>query len=182
MALKLEPSKVAELLANPNTYATTFHVILLATLGEQFYSMDPVEIFSELESRFNCRIAEEGENRINALLTLMSSDVALQDPEAFQAVAQSLAGGEIGDAMDGLLDTLESLEVLWALYELTLNQEQEDEASPAVLRFIDEVLASENDEDGMEGVQQDLEEMKVRLHTQLASMGVAPEDLLAFIR
>lgn len=166
---------VARLLENPETLATVLHVVALTAYGESIYAADPLTIYRQLEEDFGCRLPVEAENRLNAINFALTTDAFYQDPEAFTAIASSLYGGDIGGASEEMFDALTLPELVWALYEVRLNRDEEELFSSQVNRLITETLQRETEA----GVQVDdfLEEMKVELHTQLAELGLQAEDL-----
>ncbi|HSW48959.1 MAG TPA: hypothetical protein VLH09_02240 [Bryobacteraceae bacterium] len=163
------------LLESPDTRATVLHVILLAAYGQDIYTTDPLALYRQLEEDFGIRLPVEAENRINALFLALTTDAFYLDAEAFSAVASALYGGDIGDDAEDMFDALTVPEICWALYEVKLNREEEDELAPPVLALVTETLQRETA--GSESVDNFLEEMKVDLHTQLAELGVPAEDL-----
>lgn len=169
-----------ELLEGRDTFATVLHAILIASYGELIYQMDPLELYARVREDFNAVIPEEGENRINALMTALTSDLFYQDPEAFTAVAEAFSSGDIGDAADGMFDDDLTLgEALWGMYEVKLNREDEEPLGPAVLRLLEKVMHEEISERGHESVLEFLEDQKTDLHAQFAKLGAPAEILLA---
>jgi hypothetical protein len=173
--------RARELLEGTDTFATVIHAILIAAYGEAIYSMDPLELYAQVKEDFDAVIHEEGENRINAIMTALTSDLVYQDPEAFSAVAEALNSGDIGDAIGGMFDDLTMPEVVWALYELQLNREDEEPFSPAVKQLIDRTIAEENSERGSAHVDEFMDDQKTELHAQFAKLGVPAEPLLAHL-
>lgn len=171
----------SELLEAPGTLATALHSILISAYGEQAYTADPVELFALLEEDFNCKLSIEAENRINAIFLALTTDAFYTDAEAFESIADALYSGDIGDAVDGLFEQLTMPELLWALYEVELNNDKPTEFSAAVGKLIAEVSQREYSENGFQYADDNLEEMKVDLHVQLKKLGVPPETIMAHL-
>ncbi len=148
---------------------------MLAAYGEEIYTSDPLELYRRLEEDFTCRIPESAENKINAIFLALTTDAFYQDSEAFSAISASLYDGTLGDDIEDMFDALTMQELVWALYEVRLNREDEEPFSPQVDKFIAETLQRETE--AGHAVENFLEEMKVDLHTQLAELGVPADDL-----
>jgi hypothetical protein len=170
-----------KLLEGEDTFATVLHVILLAAYGPDLYEADPLEIYARVKEDFGAVIPEEGENRLNALLMALQTDAFYQSAQAFESISSALHSGDIGDEAEGVFDGITLPEVLWGLYEVKLNREDEDPLSPEVEALIARTIADECSEQGLEYVEQHLEAMKVDLHTQLAELGVPGEDLHCYL-
>lgn len=171
----------SELLESPSTTATVIHAIALAAYGDLLYSADPVELFALLEEDFKCQIPNEAENRLNAILLAVNTDAFYHDVEAFESIADALHSGDIGDAVDGLFEQLTLPELLWALYEVELNRDHPQQFSASVGKLISEVSTREYSENGFQYADDHLEEMKVKLHTQLKKLGVPAETIMTHI-
>jgi hypothetical protein len=163
------------LLESPETCATTLHAIMLAAYGEEVYTADPLTLYRQLEDDFRCRLPEAAENRINALFFALTTDAFYHESEAFSAIAASLYDGTLGDGVEDMFDALTMQELVWALYEVRLNREDEESFSPEVDQFIAETLQRETE--AGKTVDNFLDDMKVDLHAQLAELGVPAEDL-----
>ena len=186
----LDKKAASALLREPDTLATTLHVILLTAYPELYGDpvngtepLDPLEIYARVSEDFNAIIPEEGENRINALLTAIPTDLFYLDPVAFIGVANALYSGDIGDMVDGMMDDLTIPEILWAIYEIGLNRDDEPEFSDAVKKLIDFEIRSEaqdleeDPDDVVPYYTRFVEEMKTDLTLQLRQLGVGIEAL-----
>ncbi len=171
----------SKLLESPETFATTLHVILLAAYGAAVYEMDPLDIYAQVKDDFGVVIPEEGENRLNAMFMALTTDAFYQSAQAFESIATALHSGEIGDEVEGLFDSMTLPETLWALYEVKLNREDEDPLAPEVDALIIRTIADECSEDGLQYVEQHMEQQKVDLHSELLKLGVPAEDLHYYI-
>ena len=172
---------VAELLRNPDTAGTVLLTILLRTYGEDIFDVDPVELYVRIQEDFRTTMSEEGENRLNALIMALSSNAFYEDPDVFRAVAAALYDGDLGDLINGTIDDITLPEILWAIYEVGLLREDEEdpEFAPAVQRIIDEEIAQaaeEADLDNPDSVvpyyERFVEDMKEDMLQQLRRLGV----------
>lgn len=122
------------MLASDTTFAFTLMTILLAYYDQEvFDEEEPEALFSRIEDDFNIKLSEEVENRINAALLVMTSDLAYTQVAAFKSVALALADGNIGSIPQGGDEELNAAEILWAVTEIgLLNGESFDEVSEAM--------------------------------------------------
>lgn len=176
----------AELFRDSDTLGTVILVILLLQYDVDIFEQDPLEIYARINEDFHATLSEEGENRLNALLLALQTDDFYDDPLVFRSIASALYDGDLGDMVSGTLDDLTIPEILWAIYEVGLlrDENEQDEFSPAVQRVIDEELANEAEEqdlDDPEAVlpyyERFIEHMKKTLHEQLAKLGLVESDI-----
>jgi hypothetical protein len=165
-APQLNEDAARALLDDPDARATALHGLLLVAFGEQLYGseeldpMDSLEIFAGLEERFNVSLTEEVENKIQALLLAMSTDGFYEDPNVFIAVAESLLDGDLGDLPTGGSSGLSQMEILWAIYEVAVNRDDNvPDFSPAVQEMIDRLVVDEAQEDNDPDIPIDIHEM-----------------------
>jgi hypothetical protein len=146
--------EVGDLLSDPETTATTLLVIALRAYGEEVFGneetgippMDPVELWIRLEEDFNAKVHENCENKLNALMTALASDAFYENIQVFVAVASALEDGDLGDLVEGQMEPLTVPEMLWAIYEVELNRDDEQDFSPAIVDFMDKTMNEEADE------------------------------------
>lgn len=115
--IKIDKAEAAKLLESDETFAFTLMVILLATYDQEVFDENPVVLFSRIESDFRIKLPEEAENRINAVLTAMTTDLFYTQYSVFKSIALALCEGDIGDGED---DDLNAAEILWAITEVGL--------------------------------------------------------------
>ena len=154
--MELNRKEAAALIRDPGTYMTTLFVILHYEYGEDVYFEDPLVIFANLEEDFNAKLPLQAENRINAGLTCIPSDMFYRDVAAFSAVVNTLYSGDLGD--DIFLDEITVPEILWAGFEiefvreaiahvfgtdLTIPESQQD-FSPVIDRLVKAAAAKES--------------------------------------
>jgi len=183
LPLKLDPRACGAALADPDSYAFTLLTVILGTFpSEEIFGDDdngPVPVpllFNLLEEKFGVRIPISNENRIQAALFLLTSgDAFFTQYEAFTAVCQALALGEIPDLITGNFTSLTPVAVLWGLLEtkLLLDVQTEDpQFHPSILQLIldtieaspeevQEIISSPMDE----GVRDNLERLVAQVQT-----------------
>lgn len=140
-----------ELLQSSDTYAFTLLTILLTqyeteeVLGED---AEVAALFANVEEDFGVKLPEENENRIQAAILVLTSDLPLISFPVFRSCALAFAEGQIGDEEDREDGDLNTCELLWALYEMALLlgvkvEEVQEELSEEVVEKLNEVIDSE---------------------------------------
>lgn len=170
----------AELLENPETEATVIHYILLRKYGEELYSADPVDIYARIGADFHAQLSEEGENRLNALLLALTTDAPYDEEEPFEAVCMALASGTIPDGMDGAMEGIDGLtvaEMLWGVYEMSINLDEVPEFSEAVVHFMARVMEEEMSEDGAKHIDGYMAEKREHMKEAFGRLGVPAADM-----
>lgn len=204
MPYKFDRSATKKLLADKDTFAFTFMCILLEAYGSEVLD-EEIEIISEnIKDDFDVRISEEAENRINAAITAIKTDLPLRSFSIFRNVALALATGNIGPEDEQYDDELNACEILWCLYEMALLrsesvEEIKENLSPYVVDKINDVLddeaeekddVAENTEEGVEAITQAQQEVyynkyvtvsMFELIRQLGALGVSEGDRAAII-
>lgn len=165
---KLQREGVAKLLQDGEPRALTLFLILHQISGEDFFMKDPLVLYAELEEFTGIeRVSEDIESRIQALITLLTTDAFYDDPIAFRAICNTLSTGEPGfdDADPVTVD-----EMLWAIYEAGFFDDSPPEFSAAVSREIARILQAE-DVFSAEEAQAEQEVRKLALKVQLEGLG-----------
>jgi hypothetical protein len=186
LPLPFDKDRAKELLTDQNdTTATTLHFIILATFGQEVYGdldegiepMDPVELWARIEDEYGIDIPESAENKIQALMMGLESDLFYEEPEALVAVASALYTGDLGDLVEGVMETPTLTEMFWAAFELGLNRDSEPEFSPKCMKFLlNQVMTQAMDpEDG--DVDEDITDRKEQILAEMAYLKVSDEVL-----
>ncbi len=190
----INKNAAADLLRNPDTSALVLFIIAAKTIGEEniFFpneetgytdSIDPLELFSELEDEFSVQIPVEVENKLNAILMLFTSQMYFEDPIAFVSVSLAVASGDLGELINGVMEEPTIEEILQTKMEVDLLIEKE-EFSDSVQRVISDSLKdlSDADEDD-EGpsIDQIIEEHRANMISELTAIGV-PDQLVEFVK
>lgn len=121
MAFKFKRDVASRLLASDETFAFTLMTILLAEYDQEVFDENPVVLFNRIEEDFRITLPEEAENRINAAITAMTTDLFYTQFSAFKAITLALNEGDLGDLVDGDdNEDLNAAEILWAITEVGL--------------------------------------------------------------
>lgn len=183
--MELDTGKVRLALGDPDTPAIVLMTIALWTLGDAVFgnpeagieAADSAEMWADLHTAYGTWVTEEGENKLNALITGLTNGAFWDDEEVFVAVATALYDGDLGDLITGGFEELTVTEILWAILEMGLAWDDEDtpEFSRSVSDYIEAALGMEQ-EDHSE-VMKDIQRAYRELLDQLVEMGV-PETAI----
>ena len=185
----MDRRQCADLLRDPEALALPLMTVLLSAYGPQVFEEDPIDLWLTVEDDFNARITEEGENRVNASILALTTDLFYVDPLVLRAVALALFEGDLGDMVNGVLEDIEFPEALWAVYEVGLMRGDDEEFSDDVSEYIDKLMretAEDNEDLGMEPDEaipyavRFLEDMKGTLRDQLRLLGVRESNFDGF--
>lgn len=157
MAYPFKKSEAAKLLASDDAYAFVLMTILLPVFGDDLFTEDSSVLFADIEDYFDCHLSEESENRINAAITAMTTDLFFTNVNMFNAITLAFAEGDIGDIPEGIMETPDVGDMLWAVQEVSLligepkeSEEFQSKFSPSVMSYVGDMIAS---------VAEDLEEI-----------------------
>ena len=157
MAYPFKKSEAAKLLASDDAYAFVLMTILLPVFGDDLFAEDSAVLFADIEDYFDCHLSEESENRINAAITAMTTDLFFTNVNMFNAITLAFAEGDIGDIPEGIMETPDVGDMLWAVQEVSLligepkeSEEFQSLFSPSVTNYVSDMIAS---------VAEDLEEV-----------------------
>lgn len=178
----------AELIRDESTLATPLMVILIDAYGDRLFEMDSVELYIEIEEDFNARLTESGENRVQAALLAITTNMFYYDPLVTRSIAMALYEGDLGDMVNGVLEDIALPEVAWATYEIGLLRDDDEEMTPAVKQFLMELVKAEGEDLELLELEHDLpatnvvtEDMKTLLVQQLALIGVNVATISEFV-
>jgi hypothetical protein len=135
--------------------------------------MDPAEMWAEFNEVFGTWVPEEGENKLNALITALSSAAFYTDVETFMAVSNALFDGDLGDLVDGVFEEPSVVEMMWATLEVELARDDADESppfSPQVAEFLARKLREEQEDHTAHSAA--VNEVFVDMLDQLRDLGV----------
>lgn len=134
------------ILEDEDASAFVLMAILLDRYGDEVFEEDPEALFKNIEEDFRCKLPEENENRINAAILSMATDLPYHKPNVFKAVALAFTEGDIGDIPDGEDEELDGSAAIWTVAELGLLNDDPpgDEAislySEAVQNLVGELI------------------------------------------
>ena len=198
MAYPFKKSEAAKLLASDDAYAFVLMTILLPVFGDDLFTEDSAVLFADIEDYFDCHLSEESENRINAAITAMTTDLFFTNINMFNAITLAFAEGDIGDIPDGVLETPDVGDMLWAVQEVSLllgdpkeSEEFQSLFSPEVMSYVGNMIASvaEDDEEVSDDVdaldeafdepyfERVINENAAQMAKQLYMIGVDPAKL-----
>lgn len=153
--LKLDKREAGKLLASDKTLAFTLMTILLSKYGQDVFDLKTPVLFNMLEEDFNIKLPEEAENRINAALTAMQTDLFYTQYPAFKSITMALNSGDIGgfadeDGSDDK-DEISTAEILWAISEVGLLnglnfKESSDNISDDIIEKCNEIIDDESED------------------------------------
>lgn len=142
-------SEAAKLLASDNSYAFVLMTILLPVFGDDLFTEDTAILFADIEDYFDCKLSEESENRINAAITAMTTDLFFTNVNMFNSITLAFTEGDIGDIPSGMMETPDTGEALWAVQEVSLligedknSEEFQAMFSPEVSSYVGDLIAS----------------------------------------
>lgn len=149
MAYPFKKSEAAKLLASDDAYAFVLMTILLPVFGDDLFTEDSAVLFADIEDYFDCHLSEESENRINAAITAMTTDLFFTNVNMFNAITLAFAEGDIGDIPEGIMETPDVGDMLWAVQEVSLligepkeSEEFQSKFSPSVMSYVGDMIAS----------------------------------------
>ena len=176
--------KSGDLFGNPETSATLLHTMVLAAYGDEVYGdedtdpMDPVELWVRVREDFRVTVPEENENRLNAIMLAISTDAFYEDPLVFASVCMALSEGDLGDLVDGAMEELTVPEMLWGIYEVELNRDDQPEFARSVLAVIDQTVSGQAEEAGVDeadivpAYERYVEEARNEMFTDMRRLGI----------
>lgn len=151
----LNKKEVYKALSDSDTYATVLLAICLVSYGEETFKVDPLTLYQWLKEDYGAILSEASENKLNALLVSMTSDKFYTDLDVFKSVCKTLTDGDPG-VYDPNFDDPTLIEILWGIYEVSLNTDKSvnDKFAPVIEQFIQS--ASENEVNDFIGTTEDL--------------------------
>lgn len=149
MSFPFDKDAASQLLSDDETFAFTLMTILLAAYGEEVFEENEMAvIFANLEEDFSCKLSEETENKINAAITVMTTDLFYTNPNVFTATTLAFTDGDIGDIPTGVMEEINVPAALWTIFEVSLLNDDDAEDStelftPAVKQYVDSLIGNE---------------------------------------
>jgi hypothetical protein len=185
---KLDEGKMRVAVGDPDTSGIVLFTIALYIFGDEVLGdpdegieqMDPAEMWAGFHSRFGTWVTEEGENKLNAIITGLQEGRFWRDIDTFMAVCTALFDGDLGDLIDVGFEDLSATELMWAVLEMQLAWDSEEipEYSLDVREYVDDILLREQEDQTDNATE--VEKAYISMLDQLVDMGVAPSMIRAF--
>lgn len=150
---KFKRNEAAKLLSRDDVFATVLVSIGIDLYGDEFFTMESADLYASMEEDLGGRLCEENENKIQAAITAMTTDLFTSNAEVFRSITLALASGDIGefdddDDDDKDDDDLDACKLLWALTEVgiltdTPYKKMEAEMSDRIVALFNKVVDAE---------------------------------------
>jgi len=136
--LGLNREYVFDLVESGKGTATVIHVLAIiaaARAGESLYDPDTLgtEISEMFKDAYSAAPGPRAMNKLQAMITAVTTDAFENDPEGFVSISNSLSGGAPG--MD-FFSVLTYPDALSAVAEVKINRGGDIDPSPSVMRLI----------------------------------------------
>lgn len=202
MAYPFKKSEAAKILASDDAYAFVIMTILLPVFGDDLFTEDTAILYADIEDYFDCHLSEETENRLNAAITAMTTDLFFTNVNMFNAISLAFAEGDIGDIPNGVLEIPDVGDMLWAVQEVSLllgipkeSGEFQEMFSPGVMQYVGDQIAGIAED--LDEIPDDVDELDeafnepyfdrvidenmAQLAQQLYRIGVSPDKLTQYL-
>lgn len=183
--IALHRPAIIKALGDPSTSGVILYTIALWTFGsrvlgdeeEGVEQMDPAEMWDEFYKTYGVWVPNEGENKLNAIITGLTDGRFWRDFEVFVSVAMALSDGDLGDLLSSTLNALDVGEMMWAMVEMELAWDAEPTPDFAldIQEYIERALRREQ-EDQAENVNS-VELLYMDLLDNMVELGV-PASIL----
>lgn len=123
MATRFNRSSVRKLLGDKEVHPFVLLVIILDYLDEEEQDLSEVNtavLLKQLEEEYTVNIPEENENRINAVILAVTTDLFFTNVNVMKAITLAFVDGDIGNIPDGEEEEVEVADILRASAEMAL--------------------------------------------------------------
>lgn len=148
----LDEKAVYNILTDDAAYGTVLLAICYVAYPDDLFDVDSLELYLRLEEDFGAAPTDDNKNKLQALMTAVSTNFFYENLDAFKSICNSLIEGDPGIGELGMEDPT-VLEILWAVYEvgLVMDDDEDDAFSPSIERYIERAIYSEaEDNDDLE--------------------------------
>ena len=137
----LDKKAVFILLQDGDTFGFTLLTICLICYGEDTFKLDPLVLYQYLKEDFGTELNDDNENKLNALITALTTNFFFKDLDVFKSICQTLTEGDPG-IFDPNFDEPTVAEIIWGMYEVSLASDEKDKDaySPNIERYVDKRL------------------------------------------
>lgn len=186
--LKLDEGKIRVALGDPDTTGLVLFTIALWTFGDLVMGdpeagieqMDPSEMWAAFNGHYGTWVTEEGENKLNAIITGLRYGAFWEDQEVFMSVCTALFDGDLGDLINAQMEELSATELMWGILEMELAWDQPEipEFSYGIQGYVENALRIEQEEhvENAKAIEKDY----LAMLRQLQELGVPPSMIRAW--
>jgi hypothetical protein len=174
---------IRSILESKDSTVTAIALVIQLLIGPAAWEMEPIEVMLQLEAESSYTLSSETVQRIEAFYALAETPAFFDDPNAFVGICNTLASGSpVDDIEEGLtVDSVSVPEMLWAIYEVSLHYDDMPSFSPAVMRMIQEVTASEAEDPDNPGYADRLFMERLELLRRELTMLEVPAETIAVL-
>lgn len=134
--MKMRKQTLSAKLSDEDTFATSLLAIAVDTYGTDIFDWDPQTLNTNLEEDFSATLPVVNRDKLQSLILAYTSDMFYVSVEAFTHICNVLSGAE---ANFSRWDMLTSEEIIWGIYEVSLNVAIDREAGDDPPEFGHEV-------------------------------------------
>lgn len=183
LQLGRDEEKVRKLLADPDTDGIAVYLLALDRLGAEALHGDEAEMaeaYQDLERMFSVRIPVALENKLQAVVTLVSTDAFFDTPHGLHAIANALTQGDMELGEDFSMERATWEEIQWAAFCASLLRDDNEEAdfeTPVLREMIRALKESGDGHDYQVGLAAFMAAQKEKLLADLETIGI-PKNLI----
>lgn len=158
-----------KLLEGDDAYATSVLALAISLYdGYELYKKDIDVVFDDLEQEYSCELSEENKNKLQAAITLLTTEAFYTRLNAFKAIVLAFNEGDLGGLPDDEDEEIEGSEIIWAVFEAGLMDnsnidEMSGSFSESISSYISEVVSNEAED--LEEVPDDVDTIAEMLDT-----------------
>lgn len=158
-----------KLLEGDDAYATSVLSLAISLYdGDELYNKDIDVVFDDLEQEYSCELSEENKNKLQAAITLLTTEAFYTRLNAFKAIVLAFNEGDLGGLPDDEDEEIEGSEIIWAVFEAGLMEnsnidEMVGSFSESISSYISKVVSDEAED--LEEVPDDVDTIAEMLDT-----------------
>lgn len=183
----LKSSVVQELLGSPDAFMVSIAAImeteftpaeLYGTGGDE--GLDITTIVAELDRKYSVEVHSAVRNKMQAIITLRTTDMFENDVTAFAAITLACVEGQLGDLISGIMEEPEMQDALWCILEAAIVDPDLEEISQGVVGWLSG-LQGDMAEDGDAPEIDVFQQRSSALVVQLGLLGIPPDTVDALM-
>ena len=136
MLTGIQKSKIIDVLNDPDSFATTLITLLIDLYGAEVLNYEQATIDLDLRDDFGVELPAINRDKIEALRTVMTTDLAQNDWLVFNQICEALNNDRV--FLD-VLDPITPEQAAWGLVEIQL-LEEDFQLSEEVRRYLGAIL------------------------------------------